>query len=78
MYMRMPGAYRSDMRVSPVAPDAHARKKLYTTPNTPKMRHSTRLPPTLPLNASGSVNVSFAKYAADSRYGSRIMPADSA
>ena len=36
MYMRMPGAYRSDMRVSPVAPDAHARKKLYTTPNTPK------------------------------------------
>ena len=28
MYIRMPGAYRSDMSVSPTAPDAQARKKL--------------------------------------------------
>ena len=28
MYMRMPGAYRSDMMVSPTAPLANARKKL--------------------------------------------------
>ena len=42
----------------------------------PKMRQNTRLPPTLPLKASGSVNVSLAKYAADSRYGSKIMPAE--
>ena len=34
------------------------------------------LPPILPANASGFVNASLAKYAADSRYGSKIMPAD--